>query len=208
MCVPKFYIKQNIKLPVNNSSKQDPWGVLAGLAKLTPQQNSFHTGLSWKMCGCVCPAWMTRCLIAFPHIKGTWTLRNSTSTQSIWLFQRHSDVALTSLGGWQLDPPQPAGCVGFGTPSADVSVCNHSLRMVFGAGWQKKLPGFSQEVNREVMCNNSWGVDSPQQLWPSFFLSVWGFLISYKGHIEDFKMLCFVCRFYVWPNSIRLHLQM
>lgn len=45
--------------------------------------------------------------------------------------------------------------MGFGTPTADVSKCNRSLGMMFGAGWQKRLPGFSQEVNREVIRHNS-----------------------------------------------------
>lgn len=89
---------------------------------------------------------------------------------------------------------QPADRVDFGTPCADVSVCNHSLRMAFGAGSQKEPAGFSQEVNREVMCRNSWCAYSPNCfIYLSIYLSLHLFIhLSVYGNCRDAEIKMFV----------------
>lgn len=108
---------------------------------------------------CICVSYKNDTIShSFPTHRGARAQNHFTCSVDLVVpvsFQHYFDISWLLLGA-----PQPASWVGYGTPTADVSQCNHSLRVVFGAGWQKKLPGFSQEVNREVMCNNSWGVDS------------------------------------------------
>lgn len=157
----------------------------------------------------VCHTRMIKPLAAFPHLKLDWPY-NFPSTQSIWLFQRHSGVALTSFwkGGvdsWVFFCQQSGWVLGL---LLQTSVC-----VTVASGWRsglagrrncpgsaKKLTVKSCATTAEVFTHQS----SSDPLFPFFTclsacltVYIWGFLINCIGRIHDTKILSNIC---VWSK--------
>lgn len=114
-------------------AKQNPCRVLADLTKLTPPARCAGVSNDDK-------------ILQLSH-TWSWTGPLISLPSNLFGVQHCFSFVLKSFwSGWQLDHLLPACWVGFGTPSSDVSACNHSLRMAFGASWQRYCLGSAKKL--------------------------------------------------------------